>query len=158
MKYPGYFFLMSQSAALKKRLLAFKGTESGLALEALNDNAQLIADANKIQLEFGIKTDGQKSDFKYAASTIALKKKRSGIAGITNHLTNFDTGESYEELFAEFKPDHAIFGTKTDKEQAIIERMDGKAFGLTDDNKKILMQDEIKKSFIQKVRTFLYGK
>jgi len=128
-----------------------------LAVESLNESRELIIEANRIQLEFGIKSDGKKSNFIYAPFTVAQKRKRQGIAGITDRLTNFDTGESYENLFADFKPDKATFGTNTDKEGFISERMDGKAFGLTDENRGILIQDEIKKTFIDKLKKFLYG-
>lgn len=127
-----------------------------LAVEALNESKELIADLNAEQLAQGIQTDGAKSNFTYTPFTIAVKRTKTGLASVTDHLTNFDTGESYRSLFAEFTADKATFGTKTDKEDAINDRMNGKAFGLTDDNRKMILKSHANIAFIQKIRTFIY--
>lgn len=146
---------MASLQELKKRVLAVKGKELGIAIKALNSEAQIAADLNAEQLAQGLQTDGSKSTFSYAPFTIAVKKNRSGLAGVTEHLTNYDTGESYKKLYGTFSRDQVAFGTQTDKEDAISERMEGKAFGLTQDNKEIFIRQHVKPIFLKIIRELI---
>ena len=76
----------------------------------------------------------------------------SGLAGITDHLTNYDTGESYRGLYMKVKGNEVEFGTTTDKETDISNRMNKKAFGLTPENKIDFIKQFALPIFIKKVR------
>ena len=100
--------------------------------------------------------DGKKSDFSYAPFTVAIKKNnRTGLAAVTSHLTNYDTGESYQKLYAKVKGFLIEFGTTTDKEESISARMEGKAFGLTDDSQDVWIRQYVQNSFNQIVQEYL---
>ena len=126
--------------------------------EAIDEQSEEAAILNIDQLTDGIKTDGTKVDFTYKESTIKRKSNRVGIAGITSHLTNFDTGESYTNLFEKVSKNKVIFGTTSasdkprDKEKYINERMDGKAFGLTPENKETFLKEFVSPLFIKKIK------
>lgn len=107
------------------------------------------------QLAQGIKSDGSLTDFPYAPFTIASKKRKSGLSAVTDHLTNYDTGESFKKLFAEIQGDKVIYGTKTDKEAAISDRMDGLAFSPTQDNKEELVRQHMKPDFLKMIREYV---
>lgn len=121
-------------------MLALKGKETELAIQALNLNSDVAADLNASQLAQGIMKDGTKSGFQYAALTIAIKSEKSGLSAVTDHLTNYDTGESYKKLYMKASGDQVEFGTRTDKEADISKRMKKKAFGLTPENKEELIR------------------
>lgn len=123
-----------------------------MAKEALTENLEVAVDLIASQLAQGILKDGTKSDYPYSPFTIASKRNKTGLASVVDHLTNFDTGESYRQLYGKVGGSNIEFGTKTDKEAAISNRMDGKAFGLTPDNKEEFIRQHVKGDFIKKVK------
>jgi hypothetical protein len=126
-----------------------------LAIKALQSNEKVATDLIASQLALGIKSDGSKSDFIYAPFTIAVKKTKSGLASVVSHLTNFDTGESYAKLYMDVSKSGVEFGTNTDKEESISERMDGKAFKPNKENKEELIRQFAKPTFIKNVKEFI---
>lgn len=143
---------MSTIQEMKKRLLQLRGKEIVLAKEAITENIELAVDLIAGQLAQGMLKDGTKSDYPYSPFTIASKKRKSGLSSVVDHLTNYDTGDSYRQLYGKVKSSDIEFGTKTDKEAAISDRMDGKAFGLAPDSKEEFIRQHVKVSFIKKVR------
>lgn len=152
---PAPFFTMATIQILIKRFEGLQGKEIQLAREALQESSTLAMDLVAGQLAKGILSDGSRSDFTYSPHTVAQKKQRTGLSGITAYLTNYDTGESYEKLFMEVNGNKVIFGTKTEKEDAISDRMDGKAFIPTDDSRKIFITEKAYPAFIEKIRGFV---
>lgn len=146
---------MASLNELRNNFKRLQGKEIDLAALAINEAGEMAADLNATQLAEGIKADGSKADFTYAPVTIAQKRQRSGLASVTSHLTNFDSGESYSRLYEKVEGKKVIFGTKTDKEEAISDRMDGKAFGLTNDSKGSLMKENVKPAFLKKIKEFV---
>ena len=146
---------MSTVKDLQLKLQKLQGQETKLAIEAIMQNLDIAADLIARQLSQGIMKDGKKSDYPYSPFTIAVKRGKSGIAGITSHLTNYDTGESYRQLYAKVKGFLIEFGTTTDKEEAISARMEGKAFGLSPDSGEEWIRQFVQKSFNQIVQEFL---
>lgn len=146
---------MASLADLKKRFQGLQGKEIDLAAKAIDSTGEFAADLNAAQLAEGLKSDGSKASFTYTPLTIAIKKTRTGLAAVTTHLTNYDTGESYEKLYEKVEGNKVIFGTGTDKEAEISERMDDKAFGLSNDNKEIFMKENVRPAFSKLVREFL---
>jgi hypothetical protein len=117
----------------------------------LNDSYE-AGKLNRAQLAKGIDAQGKEIDYTYSAQTIARKKKKSGLSGVYKHLTNYDTGDSYEALYIKVEKDKIIFGTDTDKDQWINNRMKGKAFGLSPESKEIFLVEELKPEFIKVIR------
>ena len=146
---------MASLNSLKERFLKLQGREITLAAEAITDSHNLAEDLNADQLAKGIKVDGTAANFTYSPMTIAIKKQRSGLASVTDHLTNYDTGESYRQLFEKVENKKVIFGTGTDKEDSISDRMDDRAFGLTKDNKEIFMKDGVLPKFFSLIHSEL---
>jgi hypothetical protein len=126
-----------------------------IASTALQDNEKIATDLVASQLAQGIKSDGSKADYPYSPLTIAIKKTRSGLSSVTSHLTNYDTGESYKKLFMKVDKSNVLFGTNTDKEESISDRMDGLAFKPTQDNKEELIRQHVQRSFIEKIKKAL---
>jgi hypothetical protein len=146
---------MATLKEIKKRVLALRGKEVKIAVQALQENRKAAVDLVAVQLAQGIKSDGTKSDFVYSGVTIGIKKNKSGLAAVTSHLTNYNTGASYRGLYFRVEGSQIVEGTTTDKEQAISDRMDGKAFGLDKDSREELIHQHVQKTFNRKIRTFL---
>lgn len=143
---------MASLQQLRQRFENLNGREGELAREAISDNSATAVDMVASQLAQGMMKDGARSDFSYAQFTIAVKRSMSGLAGVTDHLTNYNTGESYANLYMKVSGEEIEFGTSTDKEQSISDRMHGKAFGLTPDNKEEFIRQHVQQSFVIKVR------
>jgi hypothetical protein len=62
-------------------------------------------------------------------------------------LTNYDTGESYRNLYAKANGDTIEYGTDTDKEDSISDRMNGKAFALSRESREIFVKDFLKSMY-----------
>jgi hypothetical protein len=146
---------MASLSAIKERFVKLQGQEITLAAAAINENGEFAADLNADQLAKGLKVDGTAANFTYSPFTIAVKRTKSGLASITSHLTNYDTGESYNKLYEKVVGKKVIFGTGTDKEADISDRMDNEAFGLTPDNKEIFMKEKVRPDFVKRVRNFV---
>lgn len=143
---------MATISVLRDRLLKLQGREVDIAVGAIKKNEDVLPDFVASQLAQGVMKDGEKSDFTYSPFTIAVKKTRSGLSSVTSHLTNYDTGESYRQLYAKVKNSEIEFGTTTDKEESISDRMDGKAFGLTPDNKEEFVRQHVQQDFIKMIK------
>lgn len=137
---------------LKKNLIALKGTETELAIKSINENEQAALTMVRAQLAEGMQSDGNKSVFKYKPITIAIKKTKTGLSSVTDHLTNYDTGESYRQLYMEASTSQIEFGTKTNLEDEISYRMEGFAFGLTVDNRNEFIKNNAFITFIKYVK------
>lgn len=146
---------MATLATLRARARAVQGQESKLAVEAITETSEAAADLVASQLALGQQKDGKYSNFVYSPLTIALKEGKSGLSGVVDHLTNYDTGASYRQLYAKVVGEQIEFGTTTFKEAAISKRMKGKAFGLTPDSKEEYVRQNVQPVFNKKVKSLL---
>ena len=149
---------MSNLADIRDRFKNLQDQFLGIVGEAMSDKEQEAANFNAKQLSEGLKTNGVKSNFVYAFSTVKSKQGQSGLSGVTDHLTNYDTGDSYNNLYQRVSGNKVIFGTTTDKEEAISKRMDNLAFGLTTENKSDFLKQDVNPLFIEKIKAFLNNK
>lgn len=86
------------------------------AVSALSEHEEDVADQIAGQLSAGVNGDGSSIEPEYAFLTIQLKKGKPGLAGVTDRVTLFDTGEHYRELFAEVEKSGEIeTGSKDEK-------------------------------------------
>jgi hypothetical protein len=113
-----------------------------VAIEVLEENTNVMADLIAGQLAQGLRSDGSEILPSYAPLTIELKKNKSGLAGVTDHVTLFDTGSHYEKLYTEVKGDELEYGSKDNKSAGLQEKYDrkgksskGSIYGLTEDSK-----------------------
>jgi hypothetical protein len=143
---------MASIQTIIKRFEDLKGKEMEFAAEALQDSEQTALDLVAGQLAQGIKSDGKRANFTYTPFTIASKKNKSGLAAVTSHLTNYDTGESYRGLYMKVNGSDVEFGTTTDKEAAISDRMDSQAFRPTKSSREILVRENLMPNFLKKIR------
>jgi hypothetical protein len=81
----------------------------------LQNNEEVIADLNATQLSHGLRSDGTKITPEYAELTVMLKEGKSGLAGITDRVTLFDTGDYYGGLYAEVQGQELTQGSTDEK-------------------------------------------
>lgn len=92
------------------------------------------------QLAEGKRHDGLKTYrlgalyYPYAPLTVALKERQSGLSGVTDRVTLYDTGAYYAGITAERKGGE-IVTTSTDSKAAEIEQNYGDVLGLSNPKK-----------------------
>lgn len=146
---------MATLQQIKQRFQGLKSQHSRFVVDALNETSEKQVNLVAGQLARGIKSDGTKSDFTYTPATIAMKKQRSGLASEVRWVTNYNTGESYLKMYMKANQGRVEFGTHTDKEAAIMDRMDGLAFRPTNESKTTYITENAMPVFVSKVRNFL---
>ncbi|WBC28468.1 tail protein [Rhodobacteraceae phage LS06-2018-MD05] len=99
-------------------------------LESLED---FIADLNRSQLVAGKRDDGSYIEPEYSPVTELLKRPKSGTAGITSHVTLFDTGKLHNSIFASIFPDEIILDSKDSKVPKLEDKYQN-FLGLTKEN------------------------
>lgn len=113
-----------------------------LAKQTLEKNKEVIADLIATQLSQGIRSDGTEILPSYAPLTIEIKKTKSGLAGVTDRVTLYDTGEHYKELYAEVKGDDLVTGSLVEYSDALEKKYDtskASVHKLTEDSKEELV-------------------
>jgi len=107
--------------------------------EAIQDNNEYVADLNAEQLAKGLRSDGSKILPEYTEMTIGLKSGEPGLAGVTDHVTLFNTGSHYRQLYAEIKGDAIEYGSKDEKSESLQDKYGSKIYGLSTDSKDELL-------------------
>lgn len=124
-------------------LANLKGLDiEGIASQTVADNVEVIADLNATQLSEGFRADGSATLPSYSERTIELKKQRSGLSGVTDRVTLYDTGDFYRGLYAAVQGEDVEYGstdTKADKLQDRYSTAKGSIFGLNDDSRDELI-------------------
>ena len=146
---------MSTLKKLQEAAIALQGNEVRLAVESINESKQLFLDLNASQLAQGYKKNDKISEFQYSPVTIEIKKTKNGLSGVTSHLTNYDTGESYRMLYMEANENTLKAGTSSGLEDEISGRMNGQAFGLNSENREIFIKDSVQGIFVGKIKKAL---
>ena len=105
------------------------------AVSIIQDQGEIIADLNASQLAQGIKADGTEITPQYAESTIEYKQGKTGLSGITDRVTLFDSGDFYRGI-AVTKVDAEKFTITSidDKTPKLEAKYGNKIFGLTSEN------------------------
>lgn len=146
---------MSSLTDIRQRFQNLQGKEIDFANQAIGETSDEAMKLNVKQLSAGVKIDGEISNYIYQPSTIKRKKKKAGLSGITTYLTNYDTGDSYRNMYSKVDGDKITFGTDTVADKYINTRMDEEAFGLTGANKSVFLKDNVNPLFIEKIKAFL---
>lgn len=119
-----------------------------IAEDNIYDVTEIIADLNADQLAHGIRADGSPTTPSYKDSTIAYKRGRPGLSGVTDRVTLYDTGAFYAGLYAAVQGEDITFGSHDEKE-AKLEKKYSRAngpqqiFGLTEDSKEELINSHL---------------
>ena len=104
------------------------------AAETIEEKGEVMADLNAEQLAQGLRSDGTEILPDYAPLTVELKKEKSGLAAVTDHVTLYDTGSFYRQLVAEVQGDAIIYDSRDEKADDLDEKYStakGSIYGLT---------------------------
>lgn len=120
--------------------------------ETLIENTGTMADLNAAQLAQGLNSDNTAIEPPYKDVTVFEKQQKSGLAGVTDHVTLYNEGDHYREMYAEVDGDDAFeLGSKDAKSDKLQKKYGKKIYGLTDDSKEILKDDFTLPAFQKKV-------
>lgn len=112
-----------------------------IAVEVLESLDDYIADLNREQLASkGINSDGSDIMPEYSALTELLKRPKSGTAGITSHVTLYDSGSFHKSIFASIFPDEVVMDATDSKLSELEEKYGNKILGLTEESIKKLRE------------------
>lgn len=121
-----------------------------IAVDSFNEVKEVAADLIATQLSQGLRSDGSELLPSYAPLTIELKKQKSGLASVTDHVTLFDTGDFYQEIYAVAEGDDIEYGSKNEKAEKLNKKYStskGSIFGLDDDSADELVEGHLKPTF-----------
>lgn len=125
-----------------------------IAIDTIQKNKEVMADLVATQLSQGVRSDGSEILPSYTPLTIELKKQKSGLAGVTDRVTLFDTGEHYKELYVEVKGEDMEYGSRVEY-SGDLEKKYGTSKGsvhkLTEDSREELMAGYLENDFYGKV-------
>ena len=108
-----------------------------------NDLDDFIADLNRKQMaEKGQRADGSKLTPDYANVTKSIKSDKSGIGGIYEHVTLFDTGELHKSIFTSVIGKSIIMDSEDWKVSDLTDKY-GEFLGLTPES-----IDKLKEKFL----------
>jgi len=128
---------------------------------ALIDHEETIIRFLQGQLEEGITGTGEPTmlydSLVYHPKTIENKKRRSGIAGITDVITLYGRGHFYDNMYTIVKKGEAAVRSKVSYYTKIVERSGMEVMDLTDENTTILMEEYINPQVRQEVEEALRG-
>lgn len=125
-----------------------------IAISTLKENEDIMADLNASQMAQGVRADGSEILPSYRPLTVELKSDKPGLAGVTDRVTLYDTGEHYAELYADVKGDQIEYGSRDEKSAALQKKYDkkkGSIYGLTEDSKEELVTGSVGASWKQKI-------
>lgn len=139
-----------------RRFESLGGLEYNEVVDSFNEKNYEAARLNASQLQDSKDADGKSPNwFGYSTEWKDHKRQLTGLASVITRLTNYDTGASYFTLNEQVVGDKIIFSSGTSYADQINGRMNGKAFGLTDENKAIFINDFVKPDFVQRIKAFL---
>jgi len=115
---------------------------------ALEENIARIPDYNATQLAQGEYGDGTPIKATYAPFTVEIKKTKSGLAAVTSHITGYDTGDMYKNMYAKLNGSKVEYGSTSDHAVPFEKQYNlanHKVFGIGGEEKH-----EFVKNFLQK--------
>jgi diphthamide synthase (EF-2-diphthine--ammonia ligase) len=119
-------------------------------VETLRENEKVMADLNASQMAQGKRATGTDIRPDYKPLTIALKEGKFGLAGVTDHVTLYNTGSHYQKLYAEVEGDEIEYGSKDSKSESLQEKY-GAIYGLTDDSLDDLVEGHVRSDYVKKI-------
>jgi len=136
---------------LQNKIKALRDFDWGYEMEkVIKDKSEVIADFQAEQWAKGQAANGSDILPQYAEFTIEEKKKKSGLAGVYDHVTFYDTGELYKSLQGEVANMQYDITSSNFKFGKAVKRSGERIVGLTDVNKE-RFADEITLPGVRKV-------
>jgi hypothetical protein len=124
-------------------------------VKIVTDNKGKLADLQASQLAQGINSQGKQIYPQYAAFTISEKKKKTGLAGVYDRVTFFNTGELYKSLAAQIQGSKFRITSPSFKFDKMVQRSGVGVVGLNVDSRRDFIQEitrpEILEVYRQKV-------
>lgn len=122
-----------------------------IAVSTIEDKEGLMADMNAAQLAMGRRATGTEIRPEYHPLTKELKQGLPGLAGVTDHVTLYDTGDHYRDLYADVQGDEIEHGSKNWKSEKLQNKYGKTIYGLDDENKEELVEGHLRPSFHDKI-------
>ena len=124
------------------------------ASQTVADSVELIADLNATQLSQGRRSDGSETKPDYTDFTIEQKSQKSGLSGVFDRVTLYDTGAFYRGLYATVQGEDVTIGSTDPKEPSLEKKYStqkGSIFGLNEDSKEELITGHLQSKWENKV-------
>lgn len=125
-----------------------------VASDSLVAVEDVMADLNASQLAQSTRSDGSETLPTYRDITIEKKKKKSGLSGVSDRVTLYDTGAFYRALYAKVQGEDIEFGSadwKADKLDEKYSTQRGSIFGLTEDSRDDLVESHLRDEWERRV-------
>jgi hypothetical protein len=121
-----------------------------IAMDALKMNTDVMADLNAEQMAQGIRATGSEIKPAYHPLTVEIKRtEKTGLAAVTDHVTLYDTGSHYRQLYAEVKGDEIEYGSRDSKSEKLENKYGRTIYGLTEDSREELVQGSLQGDFCE---------
>jgi hypothetical protein len=125
-----------------------------IAEQTLLEMDDFIADLNRKQLAEGKRSDGSDITPEYSGLTELLKRPKSGLSGVTSHVTLFDTGSFHKSIVADIYSGSLILDATDGKTSELMEKYNEKILGLTKES-IIVLRNEFYPKYITKINKAL---
>ncbi len=145
---------MATLRQMVNRVKRVKEAIPDLYVRAMQENAEVMAQLNREQLERGRNALGQLIRPKYASKYYANKKQRMNSKPPKGTPDIKLTGELYEELSVENQGNDFYFGSETNHTGYMTDRYD-ELFGLAPKSKEAYVQKDLLPIFLKKIRAAL---
>jgi len=127
-------------------------------ISAMREKAGELPDFNREQLEMGLRSDGGEVAPPYSFVTVQLKSVKAGLAGVSDRVTLYDTGDHYRQMYAEVRGEDVIFGSRDWKSSDLEAKYGLEIYGLTPASKRNFNEEFLILEFIRQVKNNLYGR
>jgi len=122
---------------LQNKIIALRSFNWGDEMQTvIQANTEALADLQAEQWAKGLAANGSEILPPYAPYTIEEKKKKTGLAAVTDHVTFYDTGELYKSLRGEAANMKYDITSDNFKFKKAIDRSGVRIVGLTDESKE----------------------
>lgn len=116
-------------------------------VKILKSNEGIMEDLMTEQLSKGFRSDGTPILPDYAPLTVELKSGRPGLAGVTDRVTLYDTGNHYSELFARIEGQTYEIGSTVEYSAKLEKKYStrkGSIYGLNEDSRDELAESHLR--------------
>jgi hypothetical protein len=122
-------------------------------------NKEFLADLLKKQLRVGLDGNGNKVTIrgrsKYSAFTIEEKKQKSGLASVTEVITNYDTGDFYRGITPYTDGKRLFFDSSVPYFDEIVKQSGGIIMKLNKSNLELFIKTKLRPELIRRMKNGL---
>lgn len=124
-----------------------------IAADILNELDDYIADLNRQQLSDGLRADNGDINPPYTNFTKNIKSNKSGLSGVIEHVTLYDTGDFHKSILTNIISGSIVLDATDGKADELVGKY-GNIIGLNDDSIKKL-QIKFRPIFIERIEKLL---